>query len=155
MPSWPWGCSVSDGGCIAGRADEVGAIAVAATGVAAAYIDVIAVTTIYDWVAAPVGLALAAAVGACGLTLARWWNSEPLALLVLLPLIALAPVVTDGVTLLLIGFMLALSAAALPAQFGRDWLRLHAARIAAPTLPLMMALGAALDQWAAMTSCSL
>lgn len=122
---------------------RVGAIAVAATGVAAAYIDVIAVTTIYDWVAAPVGLASAAAIGACGLTLARRWDSEPLALLVLLPLIALAPVVTDGVTLLLIGFMLALSAAALPAQFGRDWLRLHAARVAAPTLPLVMALGAA------------
>ncbi|MGW4096186.1 DUF2339 domain-containing protein [Mycobacterium sp. NPDC004974] len=121
---------------------RTGAIALAATGVAAAYIDVIAVTTIYDWVSAPVGLALAAAIGGGGLMLARRWNSEQLGLLVLVPLIALAPVVTDGVTLLLIGFMLALSAAALPVQFGRDWIWLYAARIAAPTLPLLIALAA-------------
>ncbi|CRZ14460.1 hypothetical protein BN2156_01310 [Mycolicibacterium neworleansense] len=122
---------------------RVGAIALAATGIAAGYIDVIAVTTIYDWVSAPVGLALAAAIGGGGLTLARRWNSEQLGLLVLIPLIALAPVVTDGVTLLLIGFMLALSAAALPVQFGRDWLWLYAARTAAATLPLLIALAAA------------
>ncbi|MED5814542.1 DUF2339 domain-containing protein [Mycolicibacterium sp. 050232] len=122
---------------------RVGAIALAATGIAAAYMDVIAVTTIYDWVSPPVGLVLAAAVGGGGLMLARRWNSEPLGLLVLVPLIALAPVVTDGITLLLIGFMLALSAAALPVQFGRDWLWLYAARMAAPTLPLLIALAAA------------
>ncbi|MGV0812708.1 DUF2339 domain-containing protein [Mycolicibacterium boenickei] len=122
---------------------RVGAIALAATGVAAAYMDVIAVTTIYGWVAAPVGLALAAAIGGGGLLLARQWNSERLGLLVLVPLIALAPVITDGVTLLLIGFMLALSAAALPVQFGRDWRWLHAARLAAPTLPLLIALASA------------
>ncbi|MDH6193905.1 putative membrane protein [Mycobacterium frederiksbergense] len=119
---------------------RVGAIALAATGVAAGYMDVIAVTTIYGWVSAPVGLALAAFVGGCGLLLARRWDSERLGLLVLVPLIGLAPVITDGVTLLLIGFMLALSAAVLPAQFGRDWLWLHAARTTATTLPLLTAL---------------
>ncbi|OBB32717.1 hypothetical protein A5792_13465 [Mycolicibacterium peregrinum] len=122
---------------------RVGAVALAATGVAAAYIDVIAVTTVYEWVGAPIGLLLAAAIGGGGLTLARRWNSEQLGLLVLVPLIALAPVVTDGVTHLLIGFMLALSAAALPVQFGRDWTGLSAARVAAATLPLLMALAAA------------
>ncbi|MCV7066550.1 DUF2339 domain-containing protein [Mycolicibacterium farcinogenes] len=122
---------------------RVGAIALAATGIAAAYMDVIAVTTIYDSVPAPIGLALAAAIGGGGLMLARRWNTEHLGLLVLVPLIALAPVVTDGVTVLLIGFMLALSAAALPIQFGRDWPWLHAARVAAPTLPLMVALASA------------
>ncbi|MEW2480204.1 DUF2339 domain-containing protein [Mycobacterium sp. NPDC049093] len=122
---------------------RVGAIALAATGVAAAYIDVIAVTTIYEWVAAPIGLLLAAAIGGGGLLLARRWNSEQLGLLVLVPLIALAPVVTDGVTHLLIGFMLALSVAALPVQFGRDWTGLYAAGVAAATLPLLMGLAAA------------
>ena len=121
---------------------RVGAIALAATGVAAAYMDVIAVTTIYDWVSAPVGLALAAAIGGGGLMLARRWNSEQLGLLVLVPLVGLAPAITDGVTLLLIGFMLALSAAALPVQFGRDWVWLYAARTAAATLPLLIALAA-------------
>lgn len=124
-------------------AGRVGAIALAATGVAAAYIDVIAVTAIYDWVSAPLGLILAAAIGGGGLTLARRWKSEQLGLLVLVPLMALAPVVTHGVTLLLIGFMLALSAAALPVQFGRDWTGLFGARIAAPTLPLLVALASA------------
>ncbi|OBB36734.1 hypothetical protein A5763_05380 [Mycolicibacterium fortuitum] len=124
-------------------AGRVGAIALAATGVAAGYIDVIAVTAIYDWVSAPLGLTLAAAIGGGGLTLARRWKSEQLGLLVLVPLMALAPVVTDGVTLLLIGFMLALSAAALPVQFGRDWTGLFGARIAAPTLPLLVALASA------------
>ncbi|MGA5540420.1 DUF2339 domain-containing protein [Mycobacterium sp. NPDC051198] len=122
---------------------RVGAIALAATGVAAAYIDVIAVTTIYEWVAAPIGLLLAAVIGGGGLLLARRWNSEQLGLLVLVPLIALAPVVTDGVTHLLIGFMLALSVAALPVQFGRDWTGLYAAGVAAATLPLLMGLAAA------------
>ncbi|MGH3674419.1 MAG: DUF2339 domain-containing protein [Mycobacterium sp.] len=122
---------------------RVGAIALAATGVAAAYMDVIAVTTIYDWVSAPVGLALAALIGGGGLMLARRWDSQHLGLLVLVPLIVLAPAVTDGITLLLIGFMLAISAASLPTQLGKDWIWLHAARIAAATLPLLVALAAA------------
>jgi uncharacterized membrane protein len=119
---------------------RVGAIALAATGVAAAYMDVIAVTTIYDWVPAPIGLALAAVIGGGGLTLARRWDSQHLGLLVLVPLIVLAPVVTDGITLLLVGFMLAISAASLPVQLGKDWIWLHAARIAAATFPLLVAL---------------
>jgi uncharacterized membrane protein len=119
---------------------RVGAIALAATGVATAYMDVIAVTTIYDWVSAPVGLIIAAVVGGGGLTLARRWDSQHLGLLVLVPLIVLAPVVIGGITLLLVGFMLAISAASLPVQLGKDWIWLHAARIAAPTFPLLAAL---------------
>lgn len=119
---------------------RVGAIALAATGIAAAYMDVIAVTTIYEWTPAPIGLAIAAVIGGGGLTLARRWDSQHLGLLVLVPLIALAPVVTGGITLLLVGFMLALSAVSLMAQLGKDWIWLHAARIAAPTFPLLAAL---------------
>jgi uncharacterized membrane protein len=121
---------------------RVGAIALAATGIAAAYIDVIAITSIYDWVPAPVGLAVAAAVAVAGLMLARRWDSEQLGLLVLVPLIAIAPVVTDGITLLLLGFMLALSAASVPIQLGKDWVGMHGARIAASALPLLAALEA-------------
>jgi uncharacterized membrane protein len=133
---------------------RVGAIALAATGVAAAYMDVIAVTTIYDWVRAPVGLAIAAVIGGAGLTLARRWDSQHLGLLVLVPLIILAPAITDGITLLLIGFMLALSAASLPVQLGKDWIWMHAARIAAVTFPLLVALtatyiGSGNDGWLA------
>lgn len=121
---------------------RTGAIALAATGIAAAYMDVIAVTTIYGWASAPAGLVLAAIIGGGGLMIARRWNSEHLGLLVLVPLLVLAPVVVGGVSLLLVGFMLALSAASLPVQLGKDWLWLHAARIAAATLPLLVALAA-------------
>jgi uncharacterized membrane protein len=119
---------------------RVGAVALAATGIAAAYIDVIAITTIYGWVSAPVGLIVAAVIGGGGLTVARRWDSQQLGVLVLVPLIVLAPVVTDGITLLLVGFMLALAAASLPVQLGKDWIWLHCARIAASTFPLLIAL---------------
>ncbi|MBI5337718.1 MAG: DUF2339 domain-containing protein [Mycolicibacterium rufum] len=119
---------------------RVGSIALAATGVAAAYIDVVAVTAIYDWVPAPPALILASLVGWAGLTLARRWDSQQLGLLVLVPLVVLAPIVTDGITLLLVGFMLALSAASLPVQIGKDWVWLHAARVAAASLPLLVGL---------------
>jgi uncharacterized membrane protein len=119
---------------------RIGAIALAATGIAAAYLDVIAITTNYKWVPAPAGLLLAALVGGAGLALARRWDSEHLGLLVLVPLIGLAPAITDGVDLLLVGFMLALSAAALPVQLGKDWIWMHAARIAAATVPPLVAL---------------
>ena len=119
---------------------RIGAIALAATGIAAAYLDVIAITTIYGWVPAPVGLVIAAVVGAAGLTLARRWDSEELGLLVLVPLIGLAPVLTNGVDLLLVAFMIALSAAALPVQLGKDWTWMHGARVAAVSVPLLMAL---------------
>ena len=62
----------------------------------------------------------------------------------LVPLAVLAPIVSDGVTVLLIGFMLALSAASLPVQLGKDWVRaMHAARTLVVTLPLVVALLAA------------
>ncbi|MHA7649626.1 DUF2339 domain-containing protein [Mycobacterium sp. ML4] len=135
------GALVGVAGRLRGRpGGRTGAIALAATGIAAAYLDVIAVVTIYKWVSAPVGLLLAALVGGAGLALARRWDSEQLSLLVLVPLIALAPVLTHGADLLLVCFMLALSAAALPAQLGKDWVWMHAARVAAATLPLLMAL---------------
>ncbi|MGV0718501.1 DUF2339 domain-containing protein [Mycolicibacterium sp. XJ662] len=119
---------------------RTGAIALAATGVAAAYMDVIAVTTIYGWISAPVGLVIAAVIGAAGLYLARRWDSEQLGLLVLVPLLVLAPVVVGTVNLLLVAFMLALAAASLPLQLGKDWIWLHCARTAAATVPLLMAL---------------
>jgi hypothetical protein len=119
---------------------RVGAIALAATGIAAAYIDIIAVTTVYEWVPGAVGLVLAAVVAGGGLVIARRWNSEHLALLVLVPLLGLGPIVVGGITLLLVGFMIALSAATLPVQVGKDWLAMNAARTAVSTLPLLIAL---------------
>ncbi|MBI3215870.1 MAG: DUF2339 domain-containing protein [Mycobacterium sp.] len=144
-----------------GRAGgRTGAIALAATGIAAAYMDVVAVTTIYEWFAPAAGLVLAAAIGAGGLVLARWWDSQQLGLLVMVPLLLLAPVLTGGVTLLLIGFLMALAAATLPVQLGRDWIWLHGSRIAAVVLPLLFALlttafGVHVDLWLLGAGCGI
>jgi uncharacterized membrane protein len=119
---------------------RIGAVALAATGIAAAYIDIVAATTIYHWVGPAISLIVASAIGGGGLVLARRWDSEQLGLLVLVPLVILAPIVTDGITLTLVAFMLALSAAALPVQLGKDWVWMHAARTAAVSGPLLLAL---------------
>lgn len=119
---------------------RVGAIALAATGVAAAFADVVAVTAAYHWIAPVAGLALAGVVAVTGLWLARRWESEHLGLLMLVPLLGLAPIVAGGFGLPLLAFMLGLSAASIPAQLGRDWIALHAARIAVAALPVLVAL---------------
>lgn len=139
--------AVLAGGLVAGAfwlnsrsGGRVGAIALAATGIATAYIDLVAVTTIYEWVAPVIGLVLSAVIAGGGLVLARRWDSEQLALLVLVPLTVLAPVVIGDIDLLLIGFLLALSAATLPVQLGRDWTWMYVARTAAGSGPVFLAL---------------
>lgn len=119
---------------------RTGAIALAATGVAAAYLDVIAVCTIYGWIPAPVALLLAFGLAGAGMVLARRWDSQALGLLVLIPLTVLAPIVTDGLDLRLIGFMLIASAASLPFQLAKNWGWIFAARTVAVTLPLLAGL---------------
>lgn len=120
-------------------AGRIGAIALAATGIAAGYLDVLAATRIYQWLPPVAGLLVAAVVAGGGLFLARRWDSEHLGLLVIIPLAVLAPALTDGVDITLIGFMLVLSAATLWLQIGRDWIWLFMVRCAAPTLPLALA----------------
>ena len=71
-------------------------VALVATGAAAAYLDVVAVTSGYGWVSPAVGLALAGAVALGGLHLARRWASELLAVLMVLGAAALAPFVAQG-----------------------------------------------------------
>lgn len=117
---------------------RVGAIALSATGIAAAYLDVVAVTRFYDWLPDYGGLLLAAAVTFGGLLLARRWDSQHLGLLVLVPVFILAPVLTEGPSLLLIGFMLAMSIGAFPIQLGNDWPLLHAVRVVASTSVLTL-----------------
>ncbi|MCZ4652838.1 DUF2339 domain-containing protein [Gordonia amicalis] len=115
---------------------RTGAIATAATGIAAGYLDVLAATKIYEWLPVVAGLAVAGAVAAGGLVLAYRWSSEHLGLLVVVPLIVLGPVLTGGLDMTLIAFMIVLAAASAWVQWRRDWIWLHAVRLAAPTIPL-------------------
>jgi hypothetical protein len=71
-------------------------VALVATGAAAAYLDVVAVTSGYGWVAPVPGLVLAGLVALGGLHLARRWDSELLAVLLLAGAAGLAPVVAQS-----------------------------------------------------------
>ncbi|WP_245673670.1 DUF2339 domain-containing protein [Nocardia lijiangensis] len=126
-------------GKVGGR---VGGIALAATGIAGAYLDVVAVTAVYHWLHPVVGLAVALAVAAGGVGLAMQWKSQPLAVLVVLGAAMLAPFVTAE--LVLLGFLIVLQLACVPVQFGRDWPFLHVARTVPAVLATLVGIAIAL-----------
>jgi len=123
---------------------RVGGIALAATGIAGAYLNVVAVTAIYDWLHPVPGFGVALAVAAGGVALAVRWNSQPLAVLVVAGAAVSAPFVTTGTVLL--SFLIVLQLSCLPVHRVRDWPYLHVVR----TLPVVIAAivfvaGAAID----------
>jgi len=103
-------------------------VAIAATGYAAGYLDVVAVTAVYGWVPRTAGLAIAAGVAVTGLLLARRWERQLLAVITVLGATLLAPVVTDGVGTEVSLFVVVLSGAALLARGDRGWPALALAR---------------------------
>ncbi|MGL6234225.1 MAG: DUF2339 domain-containing protein [Segniliparus sp.] len=105
---------------------RIGAEALVATGVAAGYLDVIAMVGIYHWLPPEAGLVLAFGVAGGGLAFSRRWASEILGLLVVIGVAVLAPVLTRGVTLPLAEFYLVLRVAAFVPLLGHNWPRLHA-----------------------------
>ncbi|MEV6431407.1 DUF2339 domain-containing protein [Nocardia sp. NPDC051463] len=133
---------VGTGMRVFGRAGgRVGGIALAATGIAGAYLDVVAVSSIYDWLYPPLGLAVALAVAAGGVALAMHWKSQPLAVLVVAGAAVLSPVVTTDVVLL--AFLIVLQLACVPVQWDRDWPFLHVVRTLPAVLATLLAIGVA------------
>ncbi len=116
-----------------------GAIALVATGVAAALFDALAAASVYAWLPPLAAVVTGGAVAGAGLYLAHRWDSQTLCLMVSLPLLVFAPIVTGGVDEVLIGFMLAYAAATLWLQPGRDWTALFLVNTAATTAPLLAA----------------
>ncbi|MGW5435636.1 DUF2339 domain-containing protein [Nocardia asteroides] len=112
---------------------RVGGIALVATGIAGVYLDVVAVTGYYHWVAPGIGLAVALLVALAGVGIAMRWQSQPLAVGVVLGAAVLSPVLTTE--LMLLGFLVVLQAAGVPVQMRREWPVLHVAR----TLPVVLA----------------
>ncbi|GAB17003.1 hypothetical protein GOEFS_018_00360 [Gordonia effusa NBRC 100432] len=127
---------------------RVGGIALAATGIGAAYLDAMATSTIYHWLPSAAALIVAGLIAVAGLALSRWWDSEWIGVLVIVPLVFLGPVITRGFDFTLIAFMLVLSAAALWVPIGKDWIGYYAARTAASTVPLTVGCLAASGQLA-------
>ena len=115
---------------------KVGAIALAATGFAGMYLDVVAASVLYGWVTTPLAVVIAFGIAAAGVALAVKWDSESLALMIVLGAALLAPVLTSGISLTLIGFLFAIQSATFSAQLGRDWKYLGMAR----TVPVVLAL---------------
>ncbi|MGH3897529.1 MAG: DUF2339 domain-containing protein [Pseudonocardiaceae bacterium] len=126
----------------AGRA---GGVVLAATGVAALYLDAVAATVLYGYLPTGVGLAVGLLVAAAGLALADRWQAEPLAIAVVAGAAVLGPVLTGLDPLPLVGFLLVLQVVATPVQLRRDWAVLP---VAAAVPPLLAAL--ALDLTAAI-----
>lgn len=119
---------------------RVGGIATAATGFAAAFFDVLALTVIYDRIPVVAGLVLGLGIAGVGLVLARHWNSQPFASGVVAAITVLAPFLTDGFTVELAAFALTLLIASLTAQVGRNWPVLHAFRTVGVSMTLLTAI---------------
>ncbi|MDJ0394728.1 DUF2339 domain-containing protein [Rhodococcus sp. G-MC3] len=114
---------------------RVGGISIAATGIAGLYLDVVAVTVVYEWLEPVIGLIVAFGIAAAGVALAVTWRSQPMAALILSGVAVCAPVVTGGITVPLLAFFTATFIAGFPAQLGRNWPFLNAAR----TVPIVIA----------------
>ncbi|WP_278312608.1 DUF2339 domain-containing protein [Lolliginicoccus levis] len=130
------------------RRDEVnaGIVALAATGIAGLYLDIVAATALYDLAPVVVGLAVAFGVASAGALLAVRWDSRWLAHMVVLGAAALAPFAAGGVTPAVAAFLVALMAATFPAQRARQWPWLMASRVGPPVLALLVAVHSPGDQ---------
>jgi hypothetical protein len=94
-----------------GRAVGAAPVALVATGGAAGYLDVVAMTSGYGWLPGVAGLVLSGAVALAGLWLARRWSSELLAVLMVAGAAGFAPVVAGGSGWVLSGFLAVLAGA--------------------------------------------
>ncbi|SDP78374.1 DUF2339 domain-containing protein [Lentzea jiangxiensis] len=102
-------------------ANRTGAMALAFTGFAGLYLDVIAATSLYDYLPDGVGLLVGLGVAAAGVVLALRWNSQALAVTVVTACAVCSPVMTEGFSVLLVAFLLVLKLASTPVQIQRNW----------------------------------
>jgi len=131
---------VGTGAFIGRRADKrSGAVALVATGIATGLFVVLAAAAIYDWLPTIPALVVGGLVAGGGLWFAHRWNSLALGLMVSIPVLVFAPIVTNGVNEILIAFLLVYAAATLWLQVGRDWSSLYAVNTAATTIPVVAA----------------
>ncbi len=115
---------------------RVGGVALVATGVAAAYLDIVAATSIYHWVHPAVGLAFAALVTGGGVATAMHWRSPHLAVVVNVACALTAPVLTHGLTLTLVLFFVVFQLAGAVPELLRGWSVMAPIR----TLPVVLTL---------------
>ncbi|WOC11947.1 hypothetical protein MP11Mi_10270 [Gordonia sp. MP11Mi] len=128
---------------------RAGAVALVATGVAGLLFDVMAMSTIYRWLPEVAALAVVGLVAGVGVGIAHRWHSQALTLMVSIPMLVLAPVVTGGVDEILVGFMLVYATATLWIQVGRDWPAVFIANTAAVMVPTLILTQTSDQPWSA------
>ena len=100
---------------------RAGGYALAATGFASLYLDVVAATALYQYLPATAGLGAGLAVAVAGILLADRWRAQPFALGVVLGSAVCAPLITQEPDARLVAFLLLLQIAAAPSQLRHDW----------------------------------
>lgn len=113
---------------------RAGAVTLAATGVAALYLDVIAATAFYAYLPTAAGLLVGALVACGGLLLAHRWRAQALAVAVVVGAAVLAPVLTELEAVPLVGFLLVLQVVAVPVQLHHRWAALTVTAAVPPVL---------------------
>ncbi|MFC7621130.1 DUF2339 domain-containing protein [Microlunatus sp. GCM10028923] len=122
-----------------------GPIALAASGIAGGYLVVVAVASIYAWVPFYVGLALATLLAVLGCLLAHRWDSQTLAVIVLVGVILLAPGVGLDRPWTAAALLVLLSGVITLLQLDRRWPVVHAVRVVPTALVLITLAG---TRWA-------
>ncbi|WP_440900246.1 DUF2339 domain-containing protein [Actinosynnema sp.] len=130
--------------------NRTGALAVAATGFAVLYLDVVATTALYGYFPTWLGLLSGLLVAGAGLWLAVRWDEAVLAVGVVLACAVCAPVITGVLAVELVLFLLVLQLVAAPVHLLRSWPVLAVAAGLPPALgalPVLTASGAATSTW--------
>jgi uncharacterized membrane protein len=121
--------------------NNVGAPILAATGIASAYLSVVAATVIYGWFVPIAGVVAAAVVGLAGLLLARHWENQWLALVAVLGSLLLAPFIGFKQMEPTVALMLVVTAVTLYFEHESDWRLFPFARVLPTTVMLLLLSG--------------
>ncbi|WP_026448950.1 DUF2339 domain-containing protein [Actinopolyspora mortivallis] len=124
-----------------------GSYALAATGFAALYLDVVAATVLYDYLSVFGGLTAGFVLAGGGLLLSDRWRAQPVAMGVVAGCAVCAPLVIGEPNAVLVGFLALLHLVATPVQLRHGWRQL--AGVAA--LPVVIAAVLA-DVWAMLAA---
>lgn len=125
---------------------NIGAQALMATGVASAFLCIVAVTVLFvgpdgrRMLPEIAGLALAGLVSVGGVWIARAWHSQWLAVLAILGSLLLAPYLVQGEVIWALAFMVVMSIGTAAFQRGLAWVGLMAARLIPTSLVFIGAL---------------
>jgi uncharacterized membrane protein len=124
---------------------RTGAYALAATGIAVLYLDVVAATSLYEFLPPWGGLVVGLAVAAGGVAVAGRWDSQLFAVFVVVCCAVSAPILTTGFDALLLGFLLVLLLATTPVQLVKRWGGLSLAAGVPPVIACVIDIGLAMN----------